>query len=281
MNDDNLPIKAELIYFKEDVLKDIKSIISKLTIKNDLKNKEILEHISNMDSKLEMLFNKVLLLSNSTSSEKSNSKKIESLEEFRSKAQNSLFIYDSKFKLQSKLINDISYKIDSFINENIYYQGIIGPTPNCKYSNFHQFIDYLIANISQLNNFKDKTINLDYKGYKTKIDNKIEMLKIEMESNLKSNNNFTVKAVEECEERIKNLLKIYDGKLMQIRVENTKNISNFIKNFENMINESKNIKKDIYDKIKKEKDKRNGSKITFLISSALFNAVICILFYIS
>ena len=247
MNNDNLSIKNELIYFKEDILKDIKSNISKFNSKFESQKETFTNKIEKIELKLDTLFNKFIALSTSFSSNNAISEKVESLERFRSKTQDTLLLYESRFKNQSKLIKEDSYKLDSFINDNIYYNGIIGPTPNCKFSDFHKFIDYIISNISKLNIFKEKTLQLDFKGYKNKIDNIIEIIKLDLENNSTSNNNFTRKAVEECEERIKSLLNIYDEKLMEMRLENNKYNQDLNQNLENILEENAKIKKEIED----------------------------------
>ena len=247
MNNDNISIKNELIYFKEDILKDFKSAISKLNSKYDSEKDIFSSKIEHLESKLDTLFSKVINLSNSLPSNSAISEKVESLEKFRAKTENTLLLYESKFNYQSKLLKDESYKIDSFINENFYYNGIIGPTPNCKFNNFHKFIDYIISNISTLNIFKEKTLNLDYKGYKNKINNSIEMIKLNLENTISSNNNYTKKSIEECEERIKSILDEYDEKLIGIRLESNKYMLDVNKNIENLLKESKEMKKEIED----------------------------------
>ena len=42
-NDSSKSIKSELIYFKEEVLKDIKSSIAKITTKHDLEKDDFLQ----------------------------------------------------------------------------------------------------------------------------------------------------------------------------------------------------------------------------------------------
>ena len=120
MNNDNISIKNELIYFKEDILKDFKSAISKLNSKYDSEKDIFSSKIEHLESKLDTLFSKVINLSNSLPSNSAISEKVESLEKFRAKTENTLLLYESKFNYQSKLLKEKSNKIDSFINENFY-----------------------------------------------------------------------------------------------------------------------------------------------------------------
>ena len=258
MNNENLALKTELIYFKEDVLKDIKSSSLKLTSRIDDQKDVFSRKIANIETRLEALFNKVVSLANSISIDKTMSEKIETLEKFRTKAQDTLFSYDLNFKAQSKLIKDNSYRIESFINDNIYYNGIIGKTNNCKFNSFHKFIDYVLLNIAQLNTFKDKTLALDFKNYKKQIDNNIEMMKIELENNLNTNTNYTKRTIQESENKTKNILNSLDEKIMQIRLENNKLNTNIEKTLEIITNESNKMKKEIYDNLKEETEEINN-----------------------
>ena len=258
MNNENLALKTELIYFKEDVLKDIKSSSLKLTSRIDDQKDVFSRKIANIETRLEALFNKVVSLANSISIDKTMSEKIETLEKFRTKAQDTLFSYDLNFKAQSKLIKDNSYRIESFINDNIYYNGIIGNTNNCKFNSFHKFIDYVLLNIAQLNTFKDKNLALDFKSYKNKIDNNIEMMKIELENNLNTNTNYTKRTIQESENKTKNILNSLDEKIMQIRLENNKLNTNIEKTLEIITNESNKMKKEIYDNLKEETEEINN-----------------------
>ena len=178
-------MNPDLIYFKEEILKDIKNTISEITLKYESQNHDFSKELSNFNVKMEELTSKILSLSNLISSDKSLIEKVHSLDNFRTNTEDILLIYDTKFKTQSKSIQEIIYKVDSILNDNIYYSNIIGTSPNCKFNTFHQFVDYLILNITQLNNFKDKTLALDYKGYKNKIDNTIESIKLLISNNMK------------------------------------------------------------------------------------------------
>ena len=100
-------------------------------------------------------------------------------------------------------------KIDNIINESILYNDIIGPKPNCKFKNFHSFIDYIILNITQLNNFKEKSNSIDFKTL------------------FQSNH---VK-----KENIEELFKTYSEIIFQLKIKNIKYIDDIKINFENII----------------------------------------------
>ena len=260
MNNERILMNPDLIYFKEEILKDIKNTISEITLKYESQNHDFSKELSNFNVKMEELTSKILSLSNLISSDKSLIEKVHSLDNFRTNTEDILLIYDTKFKTQSKSIQEIIYKVDSILNDNIYYSNIIGTSPNCKFNTFHQFVDYLILNITQLNNFKDKTLALDYKGYKNKIDNTIESIKLLISNNMKSSQNYTKKSINESEQGIKSTLNLYEERLKEVRLDNNKSVLEFKLSIENLNKELKKkplIKEEIYEKIIEEVEKLN------------------------
>ena len=118
-------------------------------------------------------------------------------------------------------------KYDKLLSDSVLYPGIIGNL--CKFKNFHEFINYTLQQISQLNSFKDKSL-FDLKAYKVKLENLIESFKSQIENITLTLTEFTIKNVSDCESRIKNELNIYDDKLQDIRLENNKYIIELQKN---------------------------------------------------
>ena len=256
MNDgDAKSITSELIYFKEEILKDIKAKLNIMSNKYDSQKDDLSKKILNMEIKLQTLFEKVVTLSNSVAINNSLIEKVDNLDKFKLRTVDTLQIHETKIKAQFSTLKDTIYKLDSFMNDNIYYNGIIGPSNNCKFNTFHQFIDYLLQNISQLNTFKIKATSLESRSPQNIIDSAIELLRKEMTNNLNNNYNFTKTAVDECEQRIKSNLNIYDNKIMELRVDNHNYINELKESFDNLKKEWKKIdelKTNISDKIKEE-----------------------------
>ena len=255
IDSDAKSIKSELIYFKEEILKDMKSKLNKMASKYESQKDDLTQKIQNMEIKLQTLVEKVVTLSNSVVINNSLAEKVDNLVKFKLTTIDTLQTNETKLKAQSSQIKDIIYKLDVFMNENIYYKGIIGPSGNCKFTNFHQFIDYLLQNIKQLNIFKNKTTNVENKSPQNKMDNVIESLRKEMTYNLNNNYNYIKTAIDECEKRIKSNLNIYDDKIMELRLDSHKSINELKEYFDNVNKEWKiidELKANLSDKIKEE-----------------------------
>ena len=260
MNIEDKSLKNELLYFKEEILKDMRFELSKFTTKIDNQRDSFNQMVSSLELKFSAISDKFIILSNSISEDKALKEKIKELNAFQNKTKDTLSFHDSKFKYQSKMIIDAMNRIDHFINESILYNDVIGPTPNCKFQNFHNFIDYIITNITQLNNFKEKTASNDIKSYKSKMDTALETLRTQIFNTSKGNNNYAKKLVEKEEEKINGMFNLYDEKITGLRMENSKYISNIKMNFENMQKEWEKItsmKKEIHEKIENERNDVN------------------------
>lgn len=252
MQDTNL--KNELRYFKEEVLKDVRLELSKITSKIDSQKDSFSEKIISFETKISSMGEKILNLSNFISEENSLKEKVLKLCEFQQKTKDTLILHDSKLNNQSKAHYDSINRIDNFINNNILYNDVIGSTPNCKFRNFHHFIDYVIANITQLNKFKELIISMDLKSYKNKINSSIEALKTHFINISNETNNNISNLVHKGEEKNKELI--------EQKVEEMKNeIENYNDNFKNKIG---SIEKDL-EKVNITKDEMNeriGKNIT-------------------
>ena len=118
-------------------------------------------------------------------------------------------------EFEKKTKDDIS-RINNILTDSVIYPGMIGNS--CKFSCFHDFMDYVIQELAQLCLFRDKS-GLDLGPFKRKIDTALETLKLQ--ANNFCSKDFVNTTISQSEERIQSLLKIYDDRLQDTRVENS------------------------------------------------------------
>ena len=213
-------LKEDILYFKNDILKDLKSIDSKLSLKYEKQNENINEKIINYQENFNNINLKIAELSSKIFNDKNIFEKIEKLNEFKGKTEDTLITQSLMIKENSKQLKDAINKYDRQISDSVQYTGIIGS--KCRYATFHDFIDYVLTNISQFSSFKDKNI-LDLKNYKKKLDNLIQAFKMQAESVIETCKQYTDSSIKYLEEqKIKQLFSNYDEKLFQLRLENSK-----------------------------------------------------------
>ena len=213
-------LKDDLLYFKNDILKDMKSIDSKLSKKYDKQNETINEKIVNYQENFNNINIKFAELSSKILNNNNYFEKIDKLNEFKIKTEDALITQNLIIKENTKKLNNAINKYDRQISDSVEYTGIIGL--NCRYPTFHDFIDYVLSNISQFSSFKDKNI-LDFKNYKKKLENLIQAFKMQADSVIQTCKQYTDSCIKYLEEeKMKQILNNYDEKLFQLRLENSK-----------------------------------------------------------
>ena len=245
-------IRQDLLLFKEEVLKDIK-IVQKEFANKFGKMEDILnEQINVYESKVNTFEQRIMNLSNLISADRSLIQKIEELIKFREETNDKLVTdsirltnLETDFKVNIK-------NIENILSKSVIYPGIIGYS--AKFRSFHDFMDYVLKQISDLNLFKEKSF-LDLGPYKKKIDDSLEFVKIQYNHIIGSANEFTIKCVNDAEQRMRSLVQLYDDRLQDTRVENANYSIGLQKKSEELsilIDNVHQIKKDIYKKLKDE-----------------------------
>ena len=248
-------IKEDILYFKDDILKDLKKIEYKLNSKVYEQSSIWKDKLENFNLKLEAMTEKISSLGCKISTNISLKEKVDELNHFKNKFQENLITQDIRI---DSIINDLKNainKYDSILLDSVIYSGIIGV--NAKFKTFHEFIDFVLLNISQLNIFKEKN-NLDLKSYRKKIESLTQNLKIQIESINKNNMEFNNNQIKEAEKRTQIFFDEYNSKLMQIRMENNQYGQTLEEKANLLIDNYKKMEKlkiDIEDRIKYEVNK--------------------------
>ena len=245
-------VQSELIYFKEDILKTLKMIESKLSLKQEESSSTLSSTLTSYDNKLDTFSQKITDLSNLISTDNSLREKVNLLDSFKTNAENQITTHEIKINRTEKDLQNSIYKYDKALSDNLYYPGIMGN--GCRFPSLKSFVDFSLSNISSLNSFKDKQI-LDLKSYKNKLDSLIKSFQSQIDSVTLTITQFVDKKIHESESKFKELMQIYDDRLEDMRVENGKYAISLKTSSENMQNEWKNvinIKEEIFQKFNKE-----------------------------
>ena len=241
-------IKMDLLLFKDEILKDIKDMKKNITDKLNNTNKILNEKLESYDEKFDLYNEKILQLNKLIVEDKNIKDKVDKLMEAKLTFKDNILTHDIKLNHIEKDFNTKITQINGILSESVIYPNVIGGISKIK--TFHEFIDYVLTQISQTNSFKEKnTSNLN--SYKTKIENLIKSLQFQLDNLVKSNNEYTTKSVNESEEKIKNIFLLYDEKIKNVRVENQNYASSLEQLYKDMKEELKkfnNIKNNIYNK---------------------------------
>ena len=194
-------VSDQLLYFKDDILKDMKQFESQITSKfnselnkNNNKIQKFQERLKEISQKLENISSNII--SNTSIQDKTNT-----LTESFSKLEHKINLHEVKIKNTN---DKLTATIDNFNNElsrTVIYPTVIGPTG--KYKTFHEFIDFIVLNINNLLFFKDK-LYTEFKDFKTRADASINDFKIKLEYQSKNCNAFTSASLRDSEQKMRN-----------------------------------------------------------------------------
>ena len=257
-------IRQDILLFKEEVLKDIK-VVQKDFSKKFAQMEDLLKNqILSFESKVNFFEQRIKNFSNSISFDRSVLQKMEELVKFKEDTKDKLLTYSIKISnVESDYKTNIK-NIEKILSSSVIYPGLIGYSG--KFKTFHDYMDYVLNQISDLNDFKEKNI-LDLAPYKKKIEETLEYIKLQVNHIIGTSSEFTIKSVNDCEQRMKSLIQLYDDRLQDTRVENAHYSVGLQKKSEELsrlIQNMQEIKIDINKKFKEEVANVKGDQRTLL-----------------
>ena len=251
-------IQNEMIHFKEEILKEMKNFERNLSEKFISSNRLLDERLDSFEKRIETNNQRIFNLSDKIVDDRMMKEKVEKITIDNLDIKNNMILFGAKLDKLSKEFDEKILYIENILNDSVIYHGIIGS--KCKFINFHEFIDYVLAQLSKYFLVSTKNTN-EINSFKTKLQSSINNIQMQFDGILKSANLFTKKSVIEFENKIKDIAKITEFDLSQMKTENEKQINNM----EQLIN---NTKKEIINEIDNGKiqSKEENDKLKLLIS---------------
>ena len=233
-------LNSELLFFKNEILGDLKQLENKILKKLDIKTDGTQKKLIEVNATVDALTKKFFTLSGFYSENITMKDKIDDLYQKISKLEETIYNHDFRITSIGKDLVTAINKYDRIIEKSIYYPGVIG-TNNSKFNTFHNFIDYVMMNISQLNLFKDKTMGIDLKQYKNKLEATIDGFKKQTEEIITNNRTYTSKLIKNLENKFKNDFELYDQRLFNLKIKNTEQVMGIEKLTKNLLNEASKL----------------------------------------
>ena len=246
-----LDSNAQLIFFKEEILKDIRRFESKLTLKYNSELNKNTSKILKMQESLDEMNKKIESFTSLIKTDLEMEKRTNNLSTLYSTLEQEMLSQDIKLKNINNLLNETITKFNDEFYMSIIYPGVIGPTG--KYKTFHEFIDFVLLNINNLLLNKDKFSN-EFKEYKSKTDISINNLMSKLDYTKKNCNAFTSASIREHEKKI--------GEKLNELIKN--GLDNINKKFEGLSESQDKKIKALEENIKIIGDNNNDVKYIFL-----------------
>ena len=231
---------SELLFFKNEILGDLKQLENRILKKMEQKGDSSEKKIVQIETNIEALSQKLFSMSNFYSENVTMKDKLDNLFQACKKMEETLYTHEYKLSSIAKDLVTAINKYDRLIEKSIIYPGLIGSN-NSKFNTFHNFIDFVMQNISQLILFKEKTMGMDLKQYKNKLESTIEGFKKQTEEIITNNKTYTSKLIKNLDNKFKNDFELFNQRLFNLKIKNTEHVIGIEKLSKNLINELTNI----------------------------------------
>ena len=223
-------ILHQLIFFKEDILHDVKQLGTEMVSKYKLNASKNDTKIIQMQEAIEVIQKNLEKITSSKNKENPLLEHTDKMTKQVSKLEQIVNAQDLKIKNISTKFTENIYELDNKIKQCISHPLVIGP--NCKYKTFHEFINFINDNIDNLIIFKEKIYSL-HKEFKNKTETNMNTYKLKLDYLLQNCNISISSKIREVEQEIKKNL----NETLYIELEKIN------KNFEN---QKENLEKKIF-----------------------------------
>ena len=190
-------IKKDLLFFKDEILKEIKIFKSKLNEKSKNNEQYMNDKIDKFSIQIGEFNQKIIELSKLIVTDKKIREKVEQIAEFKETAKETIMTDEIKIDNLEK-----DFRIDNILKDTVLNPKIIGGI--AKYNTFLDFMSKVTDELSELNKFKDKTIS-DINNYKQKLDNYASKTKLYIENGEKEAKLYTDKLIKKIEIKMNDL----------------------------------------------------------------------------
>ena len=247
--------KEDILYFKDEILKDIKKFEIKLGQKIDIQVANTKNKLDEYEIKIATMVQKINNLANQISTNTSLKEKVDEIYGFKAKVQQDKMVQEIRVDTIAKDLKDAINKYDAILSDSVLYPGVIGM--GCKFPGFHDLIDFVLTSLNQLTLAKDKNV-VDIKNMKKKYDNNFLNIKTQLESSNKDIKGVNKKVFDLFDEKVKILEEENVKKFVDVQMNNNKYAIELQNKADKLVESYKNVEKirlDIEDKLKYEVDR--------------------------
>ena len=250
INSEMSRIRQDLLFFKNDMLLDIRKVEERFNIK--LTEQSIInsDQYDSFDKKLYELSERITKVNSMMLDNCDLAEKIKAFTRFKTKAEDNLNRLSSQSISIQKENNDTINNIERMINENLRYPGIFGK--NAKFLNLRYFIDYTMRNIKDLNIFRDEIKNFNLNDLRRDINRDISDFRFSISDNYKNSlrligNNFKEfdKKIDDLNKRNSKFMKENEAKFEEFKI----NINKYFSEYQDKL---ESLEKNLSDKYKEQ-----------------------------
>ena len=254
INSDKNPtnLKKDLLFFKDEILKDLKRKQIKIFEKAEDNERYMMEKIEEFNIKIQKYGEKIINLSKMIITDKTIRDKVESLIEYKNKNQEMVMTQGIQIDNLDKDLFKNVYRIDNILKESVIYPGIIGGIS--KFKTFHDFMDYVLKECSQNVSFRDKTA-VDINNLRNNDERIINNFNNKLEKTKKAITLYIDTFVGKIDNKIKEMNDDLNNKITTYRIETmtyTENVKKATESLLKQVNSIIQAKNDIFNRFEEK-----------------------------
>ena len=257
----------QLLFFKDEVLKDLKALESKLSLKYDIQHTLNANKIKKIEGTIDQISQRIAYLSSQIITDNTMKEKVEKISTWNNKTDETLILLDIRLKNIGTKLTETIDKYDNLFMETVVYPGVIGP--KARYKTFHEFIDFLIFNIGQ------EKSTVEVKDYKYKMDSLISNLQMKLDYLSKNTRAFTSSSLKNTEKKMEQTFKAqfddFRTQFALFKSTQEEKILNLIENYKKIQNLEKDFKEFVAKNDKVRRSKKRYSTINDNVSLSMNN----------
>jgi hypothetical protein len=262
----------QLLFFKDEVLKDLKALESKLSLKYDIQHTLNANKIKKIEGTIDQISQRIAYLSSQIITDNTMKEKVEKISTWNNKTDETLILLDIRLKNIGTKLTETIDKYDNLFMETVVYPGVIGP--KARYKTFHECIDFLIFNIGQLLIYKEKS-TVEVKDYRYKMDSLISNLQMKLDYLSKNTRAFTSSSLKNTEKKMEQTFKAqfddFRTQFALFKSTQEEKILNLIENYKKIQNLEKDFKEFVAKNDKVRRSKKRYSTINDNVSLSMNN----------
>ena len=236
---DEKNLLKNILEFKNDLLKKINSLESRLTHKINLHDKDFSLKLESLSEKILPISTDLSILLQSSSENDKKLEKLDTFEKFKNKAESALLSQNIRLNKYFEIISEMKAKYDKIFIENLTIPGFVGHSS--KYKNISEYIIHNIKegnkNEKQYNELNNEVISL-----KQKVENLFKLYFGIFDSVYERTNKLIESKIDEVKISIGKKLEEILEKISEIKLKDIENRMNFEKH----LNEFKLFTEDVY-----------------------------------
>ena len=231
----NIAINNDMKYFKNELLKEMKKIKQELFVKFSEYSLQLNEKIKQASIDNEQLDQKIEYISKNIDDKITsflNEKNKYNFDRIISDLKDNIMTNDIKIQTMREELRQHKDQYEEVVKSNIYYQGMIGS--GCKYRNMHQFIDFLLSSLNELNSTNNQKAS-EMRLYKTKVENIFHNINGQLNDITFGYKSYINQCMKDYETKISSQLRIYDEKFLELKthdLENKKGIESKLSDYD-------------------------------------------------